>query len=147
MDLSDLLRLWALQHVAWSAPGSRLVHRGIGAQQHRVLQVFWGLRDYTALFWQVWEQKPAKSFRIQLLAPLAADVSITSLTFKHRPDDLEDSVQVGLDLFDCLLQQPAIRSNADVRHPINRHQGLYQPTQRVEGCVTGLKVKKESLLV
>lgn len=55
------------------------------------------------------------------------------------PDDLEDAVKVRLDLFDSLRQQPTIRSDAHVGHPVDRDQGLHQPAQRVERGVARLE--------
>lgn len=60
-------------------------------------------------------------------------------TVCELPDDLVDAVEVRLDLVDSLRQQPAIRSDAHVGHPVDRHQGFHQPAQRVEGGVTRLE--------
>lgn len=63
----------------------------------------------------------------------------TRCTPCELPDDLEDTVEVRLDLFDGLRQQPTIRSDANVGHPVDRHQGLQQPAQRVQRGVTCLE--------
>lgn len=55
------------------------------------------------------------------------------------PDNLEDAIKVRLDLFDSLRQQPTIRSDAHVGHPVDRDQGLHQPAQRVERGVARLE--------
>lgn len=55
------------------------------------------------------------------------------------PDNLEDVVEVRLDLVDSLRQQPAIRSDAHVGHPVDGHQGFNQPAKRMEGGVTRLE--------
>lgn len=99
--------------VAWSLPRLWGGERGVG--RARLLRGR-GLWDETALFWQVWEQKP---------------------------DDLEDAVEVGLDLVDGLRQQPAVRSHAHVGHPVDRHQGLHQAAQRVERGVARLEGVEE----
>lgn len=56
----------------------------------------------------------------------------------HLPDDLKNAAEVRLDLADGLMQEPTVGSNAHVGHPVDRHQCLQQPAQRVERGVTRL---------
>lgn len=37
------------------------------------------------------------------------------------------------------MQEPPVGSDAHVGHPVDGHQGLQQPAQRVEGGVAGLR--------
>lgn len=55
------------------------------------------------------------------------------------PNNAEEAFEVGLDLLDRLPEQPAVKAHADVSHPVDGHQRLHQPAQRVEGrlsCLT-----------
>lgn len=39
------------------------------------------------------------------------------------------------------MQEPTVGANTHVGHPVDRHQGLQQPTQRVQRSVTRLEDK------
>lgn len=57
-------------------------------------------------------------------------------------DDVVEVCEVSLKLLDGLAEQPPVRLHAHVRHPVNGHQSLHQPAQRVEGGLTSLGAPK-----
>lgn len=64
---------------------------------------------------------------------------VGSWTVCALPDNLKDAAKIRLDLVDSLMQEPTVGSNAHVGHPVDSHQGLQQPAQRVERGVTRLE--------
>ena len=60
------------------------------------------------------------------------------------PDDLEDAVEVGLDLVDGLVQEPAVGPHTHVGHTVHGNQRLQETAQRMERGVTRLEVAQRS---
>lgn len=57
-------------------------------------------------------------------------------------DNVVEMSEVGLKLLDRLFEQPPVSFHTHIRHPVNCHQSLHQPTQRMEGGLAGLRAQK-----
>lgn len=62
----------------------------------------------------------------------------------NLPDNAVEMREVRLNFLDGLSEQPAVRSHTDVSHPVDGHQCLHQPAQRVERGLTRLAYKHDN---
>ena len=65
----------------------------------------------------------------------------------NLPDEAVEVCEVGLDLLDCLAEQPAVWSHTNISHPVDSHQCLHQPAKRMERDLARLSTWKQTCTV